>query len=131
MVTTVTTFFVAIVVAFMTLSYSAWEVRTGRRVILAPSPVPKLSFRTIEKSVLYLLKTSLQSIVIIGAKFWFLGMAKLRKFSREKLPKIYRFLGMTARNEDGTKKPSFARRAIMESRTKIKRIRERIKREHE
>jgi len=120
-------FLIALGIAFGMLSFRAWELRTGRVVAQSheTSPVPDLSFRKVEKTALYVIKYTIQAIVFTGAKYWFITATKTRKGIEEKLPEVHAFFKKKPRT-----KPSFVRRSIIESKVKIKKIKEHVKKEH-
>lgn len=124
---TITIFIVAIVTSLYLLSRSAWEVETGVR---NPDtyPVFKISIRKTEKYVLYYTKWVLQSIVINTVKIWFIFIAKTKKFLKERWPKLVSKL--RPKPLEPGERPSFARRAVIESKIKIKRAKENIREKH-
>jgi hypothetical protein len=124
---TITIFIIAIVTAIGLLSFSAWEVESGVR---NPDtyPVFKISIRKIEKYVLYYTKWILQSIVINIVKVWFILVAKTKKFLKEKWPKLVNKLH--PKPLEVGERPSFVRRAVIESKIKIKRAKENIREKH-
>ena len=123
----ITIFALAAIASFGILSYSAWEVRAGVRTH-GETPALKLSFNRVEKSVLYIAKHLLQSIVITIVKYWFLAAAKTKKWIARRWPKVHKAMQS---KEPSAKKPTFVSRSVAESKVKIKRMRERIKKEHE
>jgi hypothetical protein len=125
-------FWISLVIAFGMLAFRDWEIRTlGVNIDEnAKSPIPQITFRQIEKNMLHLTKHIVQAFVLIVAKTWFIAIAKTKNFLEEKWPKIH---------ERFQKKPvsptevklTFVRRAILESKAKIRRIKETVKMEHE
>lgn len=114
------------------LSYSYGELRAGSREETDSTPAPDASFRKIEKYVLYSLKHILQGIVLFSVKYWFILATKTRKFLSERWPKIHEKL-MT--KKEVVEKPVsatkvFLKRAVAESKFKIKRIKDKVKAEH-
>lgn len=132
MIVTIVIFFIAIIAAFGMLMFRAWQIRTMRIPIPEniENRVPDLTFRHIEKSMLYLTKHIIQWIVLGVAKWWFITVTKTRKWVSEKWPKLHdRFTKRPEENKETTS-PSFVQRAILESKAKIKRIKEKVRREH-
>ncbi len=130
MIITIVIFFIAIVTAFGMLSMRAWEIRTNRITPeIVEHPMPELSFRHLEKNMLYLTKHIIQSIILVCAKYWFILTTRTKKWISTKWPKIHdRFIKKPESSE--TVSPSFVQRAVLESKAKIKRIREKVKKEH-
>jgi hypothetical protein len=69
-------------------------------------------------------------IILTVAKYWFILVTKTKKLIMDKWPQIHSFFQKKQVSE-GPVKPSFIKRAVLESRSKIKRIREKVKEEHE
>jgi len=113
------------------LLFRAWEIRTNRITIeeVKPKYTPELSFRRIEKIVLFLLKHLVQWIVLSSVKAWYTTTTKIKIWLQNKLPKINRFFHKKAPTD--SRKISFIQRAVIESKIKIKRAKEKIKKEHE
>jgi hypothetical protein len=121
-------FFIAIVIAFGMLVFRAWELRTGRVEITERLPVSNISFRHVEKNMLHLTKYVIQGIIFTGAKYWFITVTKTKKEFKEKLPRINALLKKKPRPTPT--RVSFVKRSIIESKIKINRIKERVKKEH-
>jgi hypothetical protein len=119
-------FFIAIITAFGMLAFRSWELRTGKAIMPEETTIPvlKIPFRQIEKSMLYLTKYIIQTIVLEAVRGWFILTTKTRKYLVEKWPKYF------GKHNGPQGKPSFVARAVKESQVKIKRIREKVKREH-
>lgn len=113
------------------LVFRAWEIRTNRIIIEESKPkyTPELSFRRIEKIVLFLLKHLVQWIVLSSVKAWYTTTTKIKIWLQNKLPKINRFFHKKTPTD--SRKISFIQRAVIESKIKIKRAKEKIKKEHE
>lgn len=126
-------FFIAITLAFSMLLYRAWEIRTNRILINEENKehLPKLSFKDTEKIVLFLIKHLIQHIVVFSVKSWFLFITKTKIFLQNKWPKIHNLFKKKENNGTDTRKISFVERAIIESKIKIKKVKEKIKQEHE
>ncbi len=133
MLITIIIFFISICVAFGMLSFRAWELRTNRLSMVDSGERIRtdLSFRHIEKNMLYLTKHIVQGLVITIAKYWFITSTKTKKWVLEKWPQINDYFKSKISGPDGIKKTSFLRRAILESQAKIRRVKERVKEEHE
>ena len=132
MVAIIIIFFIAIISLFGMLMFRAWEIRTSRA--LKPEPgtdvLPKIHFRHVEKIMLYLAKHIIQWIVLVVVKYWFIISTKVRNWIGRNWPKIYNFF--KEKTEDiNQQKNSFVSKAVLESKIKIKRIREKVRREHE
>jgi len=86
-------FILTTLAAFGMLMFRAWQIRSKRVVIDENTKQfkPELSFRTIEKTVLYTIKHIIQWIVIVSVKMWFLMISKTKLFFQNKLPKINKF----------------------------------------
>ncbi len=126
-------FFIAILTAFGMLTYKAWELRTLR----APKEeggniqLPELHFRHVEKNMLYLAKHLIQGMVLAVVKYWFILATKTRKWVADRWPKIHNYFKKDQESPTSEKPASFVSRAILESKAKIQRIKEKVKKEHE
>ena len=115
------------------LLYRAWELRTNRIIIEDEKTkfTPELSFRYIETIILYVTKHVIQWIVLSVVKLWFLIITKTKIFIQNKWPKIHNlFKKKECPLADG-RKISFVERAVIESKIKIKKVKEKIKQDHE
>jgi len=112
--------------------FRAWEIETAR--VEKPLPnkniFPNIYFRHVEKIMLYLAKYIIQWIVLVTVKYWFIFYTKTKKLIKNKLPKIHCLFSKKPINKD-IHKNSFINKAILESRIKIRNIKEKIIREHE
>lgn len=122
----------ALISIYGMLSYSYGELSAGSREEKDSTPAPDASFRKIEKYMLYSLKHILQAVVLFTVKYWFITTAKTKKFLMEKWPKIHEKF-MT--KKEVVEKPVsatkvFLKRAVAESKFKIKRIKDKVKAEH-
>ena len=126
-------FLIAIIIAFGMLLYRAWEIKTNRIIIKEERKeyLPKLSFKDTEKIVLFLIKHMIQHIVVFSVKSWFLFITKTKIWIQNKLPKLNKFFKKKENNGTDSRKISFVERAIIESKIKIKKVKEKIKQEHE
>lgn len=131
MIYLITIFLVSIVCAFMMLNYSAWEVKTGARSPHRSWRIVVPPIRHIEKYLLYSLKHLVQNLILILVKYWILLATKIKRWILENWPKIKRRF---VKEKDGSaypKNPSFLRRAVFESKVKIKRMKQQIKQEND
>jgi hypothetical protein len=124
-------FLIAIVSLFGMLMFRAWEIRTSRveKPIIDGVRMPKIYFRHVEKIMLYLAKHIIQWIVLVTVKYYFILSTKAKKWICKNLPKISGFFKEKAESISRYENP-FIHRAILESKVKIKRIKERVKKEH-
>lgn len=112
------------------LAFRAWEIRTNRVEILEKiDHTEGLSFRRMEKIFLFLTKHIVQWIVLSSVKAWYTIITKVRFWIKNKLPKINNWF--KKKNSTDSRKISFVQRAVIESKIKIKRVKEKIKQEHE
>ncbi|HCY26722.1 TPA: hypothetical protein DIC38_03555 [Candidatus Nomurabacteria bacterium] len=114
------------------LSFQVWRIKNNKVIITKENEnfESKISFRHLEKIMLYLAKHIIQWIVLVLVKYWFIFITKSKKFIDDKIPKIKKMLGRD--NEEGSvnlKRNSFVRRAILESKVKIKKMKEKIQEE--
>lgn len=126
-------FFISIIIVFGMLSFRAWEIRTSQvnnEVLNPQNQIPELSFRQIEKNMLYFTKHVVQVIILTGAKYWFIIVTKTKKKVSDKWPQIHAYFQKKPESQKPGK-PSFIQRAVLESKSKIKRIREQVREDHE
>jgi hypothetical protein len=123
-------FFFALILSFIMLNYRAWEIKEKK--IEKPSPdlkiIPEIYFRQIEKIMLYLAKHTIQWVVLTIIRFYFIAVNKIKKIIQKKLPKIYNIFKKKTRING--KKISSVYRALIELKTKIKKIKEKTKKEN-
>lgn len=119
-------FVISTILSFGIVSFRVWEMRTGRIEIpnYKISYKDNLSFRHLEKNMLYLIKHIIQSIVILLAKVWFVSKKKVKLWFSDKLPKINKYFKI--KESQTPKRHSFLKRAILESKAKIKKIKESV-----
>lgn len=124
-------FSVAIISLFGMLIFRAWEIRTSRveKSLSNIETFPKMQFRHVEKIMLYLAKLVIQWIVLIVVKYWFIISTKTKNWIGRNLPKIYEFFKEKTKDIN-QQKNSFVSRAVLESKIKIRRIKEKVKKEH-
>lgn len=132
MLVTIIIFFISIVSLFGMVMFRAWEIKTSRNEtpLLIRKIVPEIYFRQIEKIMLYLTKHIVQWIVLVSVKYFYIVLTKTRKWTRNNLPKISKYFKSKAQDIK-QKNDSFVKRAINESKAKIKRIKEKVRKEHE
>lgn len=112
--------------------FRAWEIRTSRVGIPTSDKdiFPEIHFRHVEKIMLYLAKHVIQWIVLVVVKYWFIVSTKVKNWIGRNWPKIHEFFKKKT-TDTNPKKSSFVSRAVLESKIKIKRIKEKVRREHE
>ena len=117
--------------AFVMLSYRAWEIKKLQAdpSISPRKLIPEIYFRHLEKIMLHLAKHIIQWIILIIVKYWFIISTKTKKWAGNNWPKVYKFFTKKAKNTEN-QKPSFVKRAVLESKIKIKRIKEKVKKDH-
>jgi len=125
-------FFVAIISAFGMLMFRAWEIKTSRveNTSSTREIFPKIYFRHVEKIMLYLAKHIIQWVVLIVVKYWFILVAKTKKWGDKNIPKISEFFKKKT-SDISKKRNSFIRKSVLESKMKIRNIREKVRRDHE
>ena len=132
MIVIIIIFLVAILISLGMLVFQSWQIRTMR--IQVPKDIngnlPKLEFRHVEKNMLYLTKRIVLGIVLIVVKYWFIAMTKIKKWIAEDWPKIHEYFTKKPESPNPVKL-SFLRRAVIESKIKIRKMKERVKEEHE
>ena len=126
-------FLIAIVMAFGMLVYRAWEIKTNKIIIKEEHKeyIPKISLKDIEKILLHLAKHVVQWIVVSIVKVWFIITTKTKIFLQNKWPKIHDLFKKKEISGTDSRKISFVERAIIESKIKIKKVKEKIKQDHE
>lgn len=125
-------FFIAIILAYLMLSFRAWEIKT-LQTEPTTSPrqlIPEMYFRHLEKIMLHLAKHIIQWIVLVVVKYWFIIYTKTKKWGVKNLPKVYKYFKKET-TKISQQENSFIQKAILESKIKIKRIREKVRKEHE
>jgi hypothetical protein len=131
MIVVIILFFISIILAFGMLCFRVWEIRTGKiDTQNLDNQMPELSFRHIERYMLYWTKRIIQWIVLSVVKYWLITVNKVKNLVSSKWPKIH---SLFKKKEQSTepKKISFVRRAILESKTKIKKLKEKIREEQQ
>lgn len=125
-------FSVSTITAFGMLLFRSWEIRTSR--VKTPDEnlnisLPDLPFRHLEKIMLYLTKHIIQTVVLAFAKCWFTILAKIKKWLNYKWPKISSIFKKN-KNNNTSYRHSFIKKALLESKAKIKYIKEKVREEH-
>ncbi|MFA6089653.1 MAG: hypothetical protein WC755_07360 [Candidatus Woesearchaeota archaeon] len=125
-------FIISAIGALGMLLFRSWEIKTSRIIIEEEKAnfTPELSFRNIEKIILYITKHIIQWVVLFSVKVWYKIETKVKFLIKNKLPKINNFFIKKNNNID-SRKISFVQRAVIESKIKIKKVKEKIKKEHE
>ncbi len=126
-------FLISIISLSVMIKFRAWQIKTGKVNIEIESQrslLPKIYFRQTEKIMLYLTKHIIQWVVLIIVKYWFILQTKIKKWIKDNSPKIIKFFG---KNDSANKnsKITFFKKAIIESKFKIKHMKEKIIRENE
>lgn len=115
------------------LSFQVWKIKMNKIVIPENKIDSRISFRHLEKIMLYLAKHIIQWIVLVVVKYWLIFTTKISKWVKEKAtPKIRKILGYKVLNENNElvlKRNSFVKRAVLESKAKIRKMKEKIKEE--
>lgn len=132
MITIVIIIFIgALIGAFGMLTFRNWKLKKG--LVVLPEdhthPFPELSFKRLEKIVLILAKHLVMSLVLSVVKVWFITTTKIKKWLSEKWPKIHSSFKKKEPGEVITR-PSFVKKALLESKAKIQRIKEKVKNDH-
>jgi len=111
--------------------FRAWEIKTSRleKPLSVRNLLPKIYFRHVEKIMLYLVKHIVQWIVLMVVKYWFILITKAKKWGDRKQPKILAFFKGKPK-ELNPQKYSFMRKAVLESKMKIRHIKEKVRMDH-
>jgi hypothetical protein len=125
-------FLLAIIIAFGMLLFRVWEIKTNRKIVDENNlSLPELHFRHVEKNMLYLTKHVVQGLVLVVVKYWFISVIKTKKFVVENWPKVHKIIRRKHKKEIEDRPMSFAKRAVLESKFKIKRMKQKIREEIE
>ena len=113
------------------IMFRAWRIDKAEELSSLPTRkiVPEVYFRHIEQIGLYLAKYIIQSIVFIVMKYWFIALTKIKKWIGKSLPKLYHFFYKKTESVE-PQNDSFFRKAVLESKIKIRKIKENVRREH-
>ena len=89
MIIVIILFFISIILAFGMLCFRVWEIKTGKiDTQNLDNQMPELSFRHIERYMLYWTKRIIQWIVLSVVKYWLITVNKVKNFVSSKWPKI-------------------------------------------
>jgi len=129
----ITIFLISIITSFFILSFSAWEVRNNLRQEKRSFKITLPNTEQLEKFFLVSLKEIIQGLLLLLVKYWVIFVTKIKKWFIINWPKIKaRFYKNKIQKEEGyPKSPSFVKRAIFESKIKIKRIKDKIKEDND
>jgi len=118
---------------FGILMFRAWEIRKSgiENLNQNVNEMPKFYFRHIEKIMLYFTKRLIHWIILIVVKYWFVFYTKFKKWILTKLPKIYGAFRKTINNISNKYKKIIGNRTFSELKIKIRRIKEKVRRENE
>lgn len=130
MTTSILIFAISLIVVFGILIRSVRQIRAGKRQ-LNEDFTPDISFRKIEKYVLYYTKNIVQITVVTVVKYSMITALKTKKVVKEKWPTIHTKIKRVFNKREAGEKPSFIQKAILESKTKIRRIKDKVKRDHQ
>ena len=124
-------FIISIIVAFVMLLFRVWEIKTMRisPIINREEKRLEISFRYLEKNLLYIIKKVIIVVVTFIAKYWIIIVTKIKKEVVENWPKIHKLFKPKTK-EIIPRKHSFVSQTILESKARISRIKEKIKKEH-
>ncbi len=113
------------------LLFREWEIRTSKIEIKEEHKIHtgELSFRRLEKIILYLTKHIIQWIILSSVKAWFIIITKTKFWIKNNLPKVNKLFQKKVCSD--SRKISFVEKAIVESRIKIKKAKDKIKKDHE
>lgn len=126
-------FIISIFSIFIFLSFRVWEIKNGYKSSNTEEKevtISHIPFRQIEKNMLYLTKHVAQWLVLVTVKYWFIGVIKVKKAINNKIPQIRNFI-KKRKEKNKEKNISFFKRAVLESKFKIKRMKQKIQEEIE
>ncbi len=132
MIILIAIFLISIISAFLMIAFRVWEIKTKQKEL--PEEIKSIShipFRHIEKNMLYLIKHVVLGLVLVTVKYWFIFSTKAKKWLNEKWPKIHKAIKPKHSEGNGKKEMSFTKRAILESKFKIRRMKQKIREEIE
>jgi hypothetical protein len=128
-------FLIATIIALGVLYYRIWQIKNiDDSTLIEEIPVDHIhiiSFRKLEKDVLNFLKRFVQKLVLLIAEGWFLFTTKTKKFLMEKWPRIHNFFSPNKVSPTQTGQPTFFTKALLESKYKIKRLKKKIREDHD
>ncbi len=123
-------FLISIAFLFGMLFYRAWEIKKGK--VEKPDPntnfLPAVFFRQIERIMLYWTKRGVQCVILVAVKYWTIFVEEGKKLINRKFPKVKDFFKRLGRKRNHG---AFIQKAMIESKFKIKKVREKVKKEYE
>lgn len=123
-------FLISIAFLFGMLFYRAWEIKEGK--VEKPDAntnfLPAVYFRQIEKIMLYWTKRGVQWIILVAVKYWTIFVEESKKLINRKFPKAKDLFKKIGRKRNHG---AFIKKAMIESKFKIKKVREKVKKEYE
>lgn len=125
-------FIIAIIVALGMLIFRAWEIKTMRVELQLNTKQRGLefSYKDIEKTLLYIIRRIIFVVVLTCVKYWLIISTKIKKEVSENWPKIHK-LFQSKPKEISPRKHSFISQTILESKARISKLKEKIRKEHE
>lgn len=90
--------------------------------------LPVVYFRQVEKIMLYWIKRGVQWVILIVVKYWTILIEESKKIINSKFPKVKAFFKKQRKRRNQN---AFFKKAKIESKFKIRRLREKIKKEYE
>ncbi|MFA6392831.1 MAG: hypothetical protein WCW54_01975 [Candidatus Paceibacterota bacterium] len=125
-------FFIAIAGAFGMLMFRNWEIQNNKIEIKENKEkhIGELSFKYLESIFLHTIKHIIQWIILFVVKLWFIIITKSSIWLKNKLPKLNKFFKKKEVNGTDSRKISFVERAVIESKIKIRKVKEKIKQDH-
>lgn len=122
-------FLISIATAFTMLYLRMRSIKKGSIDIYENMYSIDLQFRHIEKYMLFYTKNVLQYMVLGIARVWFVLSNKIQNQIEDKWPKIHKYFYKEP--EVGSpRKISFIHKAVLESKAKIQKMKEKINREN-
>lgn len=125
-------FFVSILTAFGILYYRKLELANGKGNIEQRTLkiIPDFSLRQLEKNFWILIKYGVQKLILFVVKYWIITNIRVKKWISEKWPLVLAIFKSKKTESETQKSPSFFTKALIESKYKIKRMKQKIKEEH-
>lgn len=125
-------FIIAIIVALGMLIFRAWEIKTMRVELQLNTKQRGLefSYKDIEKTLLYIIRRIIFVVVLTCVKYWLIISTKIKKEVSENWPKIHK-LFQSKPKAVSPRKHSFLSQTILESKARINKLKEKIRKEHE
>jgi hypothetical protein len=111
--------------------YKSWQIKNqkinGQKINLLF--LPEIPFRHLEKNILHFTKKIVQESLFFSVKYWFIFVDKTKKWFNNKKPKIQNFFSIKKKENNKSYRQSFFKKALIESRAKIKHIRDKVREE--